>query len=241
MERKPISLEKEKFDASPKMDYYPLNYDDWININVEEKNEIIPSYDNSDNFWDEYIKKINRIKTALAFISNNNSYISDNPGYLRVSDDAEDFCRIMIKKISINDRSINAQNDLTDYYHEQTDIISKYIEHKINFNASGIAQQPAIVSTPVKKRKRFKKPAFFQFISPGTFFMILIFFILTSGMLADLFDNYSLLYELFSAISLLSAVILFISAVIYIPYSILKVIFKIFAKAIKIIIDIIQE
>ena len=232
MERKPISLEKEKFDASPEMDYYPLHYDDWININVEEKNEIVPSYDNSDNFWDEYIKKINRIQGALAYISNNSDCIRDNPGYIQLSSDAADFCSSMIKKISTNDRVISNQAQQTEHYLEQTEIIVKYIEHKINVNASYQSQQTAMVKSTDSTDKK-EKSILQQIFSPGICWILLLTFTIISLYLYNLFHNVVVLDSFFEITLFLFLFLFVIYSFFYIPYIINKFIFKVIKKIIK--------
>ncbi len=245
MERKPISLEKEKFDALPETDYNPLHYNEWININVEEKNEIVPSYDNSDNFRDEYIMKINRIQGALAYISNNSEYIRDNPGYIQISNDAADFCSSMIKKISINDRVINDHYQRTEYYLEQTETIVKYIEHRINYDNNTLSQQFLNTdnnicknnNTTAGKKNNSSSPAMKYFsslaISAFIFGMLatIHFFIL------NIFVSHSLLTEIafivFTILSCLSLALIILSFISIVSFKAIKQFHKSLKKIIK--------
>ena len=231
MDRKPISLEKETFDTPLEKDYFPSHYDDWININVEEKNEIVPSYDNSDNFWDEYIKTINRITGALAYISNNSDCISDNPGYIQISNDADDFCRLMARKISTNDRETSGLTEKATYYLEQTETIVKYIEHKLN--ANNAAGTHSYLNSADTQNNTKNYSLLFKKLSPGLSLLILA---VSSLSFFLMFLVLSGLEAINSVVSLLSYLLLFlyiILAVFIIPYIILKLIINLLSKLLK--------
>lgn len=144
LERKPIFLEKEKFEDGEGADGSPLQYDNWINNNIniktEEKNELAPAYDYSDNFWDDYIKYVNRIQRSLDYISNNFECITGNQDYIKTADEADDFCNFMIQKISSNDRDLNGIDEKLEYFLEQTKVIVNHIKFTVNYNAKKSAE-----------------------------------------------------------------------------------------------------
>lgn len=220
MERKPISLEKNEFDINDETDYFPLHYDNQINICVSEKNEIAPVFDNSDNFWDNYIKIINRIQGALAYISNNYDCISDNPGYIKIADEASDYCSNVIHKIRKNDRSTKGIENEGRHYLEQTETIVKYIEHKINVTSSAVSLQSTAADSGKIRTLLYKIPRSIFFLL--ILYCITVFFVF-------LHEVCYFIEGLNEIVDLIFYLLLFLSIILsitIIPYKILKFIIK---------------